>query len=55
MSTGTISRWIADVFGDDILACELRGIEEQYKLGLAVDANDQMATAIEARYELPQR
>jgi hypothetical protein len=46
------SRWVADVFGDDILASELRGIEERYRLGLAVDANDQIANAIEARYEL---
>jgi hydroxymethylpyrimidine pyrophosphatase-like HAD family hydrolase len=55
VSRNDFSRWIADVFGDDALASELHEIEEQYELGLAADANDQIASAIEARYELSHR
>lgn len=48
------SRWIADVFGDDKLAADIRTIEDRYRMGLAADVNDAIISAIQTRYELPE-
>jgi len=47
------SRWIGDVFGDHFLASQVWKIEEQYRVGWAVDVNDRLVEAIRDRYELP--
>ncbi len=49
---GDFSRWIADVFGDNTLAGEIRRIEDQYRLGLSSDAVDAVVHAVETRYDL---
>jgi hydroxymethylpyrimidine pyrophosphatase-like HAD family hydrolase len=49
---GDFSRWVADVFGDNALASELRGIEDQFRLGRSSDVTDAIVHAIETRYEL---
>jgi len=47
------SRWIGDVFGDHFLASQVWKLEEQYRVGWAVDVNDRLVEAIRERYELP--
>ena len=47
------SRWIGDVFGDHFLASQVWKLEEQYRVGWAVDVNDRIVDVIEERYELP--
>ena len=47
------SRWIGDVFGDHFLSSQVWKIEEQYRVGWAVDVNDRLVEAIRGRYELP--
>jgi hypothetical protein len=47
------SRWIGDVFGDHFLASQVWKLEEQYRVGWAVDVNDRLVDAILERYELP--
>ena len=50
---GDFSRWIGDVFGDHFLASQIWKVEEQYRVGWAIDVNDRLAEAIRERYELP--
>lgn len=47
---GDLSRWIADVIGDDSLAKQVREIEEQHRLGKLPDFNGAVAHAVETRY-----
>jgi hypothetical protein len=47
------SRWIGDVFGDHFLASQVWKLEEQYRVGWAVDVNDRLMDMIRERYELP--
>lgn len=47
------SRWFGDVFGDHCLASQVWKLEEQYRVGWAVDVNDRLVEAIRERYELP--
>lgn len=47
------SRWIGDVFGDHFLASQVWKLEEQYRVGWAVDVNDRLVEAIQDRYEIP--
>ena len=49
---GDFSRWIGDVFADATLAAELRGIEEQYRLGRVSDVANAIVHAVERRYDL---
>ena len=51
---GDFSRWVADVFGDSALASELRGIEDQFRLGRASDVTDAIVHAVETRYDLSE-
>ncbi|MBI4455289.1 MAG: HAD family hydrolase [Acidobacteria bacterium] len=44
------SKWIADVFGDYLLASQIRELETQYQLGRAFDINDSMIQLIQERY-----
>lgn len=48
-----LSRWIGDVFGDHFLASQVWKLEEQYRVGWAVDVNDRLMEMICERYELP--
>jgi hypothetical protein len=47
------SRWIAGVFGDDVLAAELHNLEQQYRDAKLPDLNGAIISAIENRYEVP--
>jgi hydroxymethylpyrimidine pyrophosphatase-like HAD family hydrolase len=47
------SRWIGDVFGDHFLASQVWKLEEQYRVGWAVDVNDRLMETIRERYEVP--
>lgn len=49
---GDPSRWIADVFGDHTLACELQGYERRYAMTEDPEALRLVARAITERYEL---
>ena len=49
---GDFSRWVADVFGDNALAADLRAIEDQYRLGRISDVSDAITHAVETRYDL---
>jgi hypothetical protein len=47
-----LSRWLADVFGDHLLAAEVRGLEDRHRLASIVDIRGSIITAIGARYEI---
>jgi hydroxymethylpyrimidine pyrophosphatase-like HAD family hydrolase len=49
---GDFSRWVADVFGDNALAADLRAIEDQFRLGRISDVADAIVHAVETRYDL---
>jgi hypothetical protein len=51
---GDFSRWVADVFGDAPLATRIREVEDEYRAGRKVDAQDAIARAIRVRYELDE-
>jgi hydroxymethylpyrimidine pyrophosphatase-like HAD family hydrolase len=46
------SRWIADVFGDQPLAAEIRKVERQYRRGQATNLVESLIVPIRERYEL---
>lgn len=46
------SRWIADVFGDQPLAVELRKVERQYRRGQVTNLVEALIAPIRERYEL---
>lgn len=48
---GDFSRWIADVFGDQALADDLRALEQRHRAGRTETASE-MASAVRARYDL---
>ncbi|MGZ8852779.1 MAG: HAD hydrolase family protein [Thermoanaerobaculia bacterium] len=48
---GDFSRWIADVYGDRVLAAQIAECEERYRLKSIIDVNDAMNAAIRSRYE----
>ena len=47
------SRWIAEVFGDQPLAVDLRDLEERHRRGEVVDLGTALEEAISLRYEVP--
>ena len=49
---GDFSRWIADVFGDNALAQELRKEEQRLRSHVDDDVVPEIANAIRARYDL---
>jgi hypothetical protein len=49
---GDFSRWIADVFGDAVLAGQLRHVEGEYRTGRLLNVNDAIAGAVQNRYQL---
>jgi hydroxymethylpyrimidine pyrophosphatase-like HAD family hydrolase len=49
---GDFSRWIADVFGDNALAQELRKEEQRFRSHVDDDVLPEIANAIRARYDL---
>jgi hypothetical protein len=46
------SRWIADVYGDQPLARELRELEDRHRLGMVLDPNERVVELVRARYEM---
>jgi hydroxymethylpyrimidine pyrophosphatase-like HAD family hydrolase len=51
---GDFSRWIADVFGDQALADDLRTLEERHRVGSHADTLLEMVNAIRGRYDLAE-
>lgn len=49
---GDFSRWVREVFGDHVLAAELRKIEARYRSAPGTDAMPDLVDAIRARYDL---
>lgn len=49
---GDFSRWIADVFGDQPLADEVRELEEQHRRGKVVDLVTALVESVSLRYEV---
>lgn len=49
---GDFSRWIADVFGDQPLAAEMRKVERQYRRGQVTNLVESLIAPIRERYEL---
>jgi hydroxymethylpyrimidine pyrophosphatase-like HAD family hydrolase len=49
---GDFSRWIADVFGDQSLAAEVREMEERFRRGEVVDVATALVEAVALRYEV---
>jgi hypothetical protein len=49
---GDFSRWIADVFGDNALAQEMRKEEQRFKTRIDDDVLPEIVNAIRARYDL---
>jgi hypothetical protein len=45
------SRWIAEVFGDRLLATTVRSLEDNYRLNRVPDINDAISQAVRLRYE----
>ena len=52
LQRGDFSRWIADVFGDRVLAGELRAIEAEYRTAHRPETSAEIINAIRARYDL---
>jgi len=52
LQRGDFSRWVGDVFGDRVLASELRALEERHRAGARTDTVPEVADAIRARYDL---
>jgi hypothetical protein len=49
---GDFSRWIADVFGDQPLAAEMRKVEHQYRSGQMTNLIESLAAPIHERYDV---
>jgi len=49
---GDFSRWIADVFGDQTLALEVRELEERHRHGEVVDLVTALVESVSLRYEV---
>jgi hypothetical protein len=52
LERGDFSRWMADVFGDNALAAELRDIEKAHRLKPAPGAAGEIIHAVRSRYDL---
>ena len=46
------SRWVGDVFGDHVLASQLRALEVQHKAAPGAGTASRIADAVRSRYEL---
>ena len=46
------SRWLADVFGDHLLASEIRRLEDRHRAASIVDIRESIIKAISTRYEI---
>jgi hypothetical protein len=51
---GDFSRWIADVFGDNALADELRVEEQRFRSSVDTDVVPEIIGAIRGRYDLTE-
>jgi hypothetical protein len=51
---GDFSRWIADVFGDNALADQLRVEEQRFRTSVDPDVVPEIVGAIRARYDLTE-
>ena len=49
---GDFSRWIADVFGDQPLAAEMRKVERRHRRGQVTNLCESIIAPIRERYEL---
>jgi hypothetical protein len=49
---GDFSRWIGGVFHDHLLASDVRKVEQRYRLGHARDLYNELAEAVQERYEV---
>lgn len=47
-----LSRWLAEVFGDHMLASEVRRLEDRDRAASIVDIRESIITAISMRYEI---
>lgn len=53
LQRGDFSRWIEDVFRDNVLASGIREIEASYRLGQLPDINDALIQIVQERYQEP--
>jgi hypothetical protein len=49
---GDYSRWIAEVFGDHLLAKEIRNAEKQFRRGQLANLSESLTKLVRERYEL---
>jgi hydroxymethylpyrimidine pyrophosphatase-like HAD family hydrolase len=49
---GDVSQWVGDVFGDQVLAGEIRVLEQLHQLGQSLDAVDALSKLVHDRYAL---
>jgi hypothetical protein len=47
---GDLSRWVAGVFGDVVLATRIRHLEAQYQLAPGIDVRDRLVRLLRDRY-----
>ena len=51
---GDYSRWVAEVFGDHLLAAEIRNVEKEFRRGRVANLSESLIKLMRERYELTE-